>query len=282
MSTKSPFVVSASILEDHLYDPSIKIIDASWYLPSQGRDARAEFDAGHIPGAVFFDHDRVVDPSSPLPHTFPTPDIFAEDMSELGIANDDRIVVYDGPGMFSAPRVWWMLRVFGADNVVVLDGGIDLWKAQGRPLTDKPTIVTPTHFRTSLDKTQVVDFESMFDIVTGKSVQIADARGAGRFEGIEPEPRPGVRSGHMPGARNVPFTMLSENGILKSVEELTAVLTQAGLDLEKPIITSCGSGITAAVISLALASIGHEDSRLYDGSWSEWGSKEITPVITGK
>lgn len=281
MSTPSPFVVSAEWLESRLHKPGVSIVDASWYLPAQNRDGRAEYEAGHIPGAVFFDQEMVVEPNSTLPHTLPRPGVFAQFASSMGVDEEDTIVVYDGPGFFSAPRVWWMFRTMGARNVLVLDGGLDRWKAEGRPLTSEPTKVAPGFFEEDCDAVRVASLDDMRAIVETGSAQVADARPAGRFTGADPEPRPGMRSGHMPGAKNVPAASLSKDGSLLSVEELRAALEGAGLDLSKPVVTSCGSGVTAAVISLALASVGHDDNRLYDGSWSEWGGRSDTPVVTG-
>lgn len=281
MSQTSPFVVSAEWLEKKLGEPGLSIVDASWYLPAHNRDARAEYEAGHIPGAVFFDHDKVTEPGSPLPHTLPQPGLFAQFASAMGLDEKDTIVVYDGPGFFSAPRVWWMFRLMGAENVLVLDGGFDDWKLNGRPVTAEPTKIAPGFFDVECDAQRIASFDDMHDIVETGSSQIADARPTGRFTGADPEPRAGMRSGHMPGARNVPASSLSRNGKLLPVEELKAVLERAGLDLSKPIVTSCGSGVTAAVISLALVSVGHEQNRLYDGSWTEWGGRGDTPVVTG-
>lgn len=280
--SKSPFVVSAKWLEAKLDEPGLSIVDGSWYLPAHKRDARAEYEAGHIPGAVFFDQDLVVDPSATLPHTLPQPQQFGQFVSSMGISADDTIVVYDGPGFFSAPRVWWMFRLMGASNVFVLDGGFDGWKAEGRRVTSEPTRVAPSYFDVLNAAELVATFDDMVQIVADGSAQIADARSPGRFTGEEAEPRPGMRSGHMPGARNVPASALSKDGEFLSVDELRAVLEQAGIDLSRPVVTSCGSGVTAAAISLALASVGHTDNRLYDGSWTEWGGRNDTPVATGK
>ncbi len=281
MSQTSPFVVSADWLMERLGKPGLSIIDGSWYLPTQHRDARAEYQAAHIPGAVFFDQDAVVSPDSPLPHTLPSPGLFAQFASSMGVDEKDTIVVYDGPGFFSAPRVWWMFRLMGAKDVYVLDGGFDRWKAEGRPVTAETTKIASCFFEVDCDPSRVVSFEEMRRIVDGKTAQIADARPAGRFAGTDPEPRPGVRGGHMLGARNVPATSLSRDGSLLPVPELRAALEAAGLDLTKPVVTSCGSGVTAAVVSLALESVGHPQHRLYDGSWSEWGGRSDTPVVTG-
>ncbi|CAN7307086.1 3-mercaptopyruvate sulfurtransferase [Brucella sp. NBRC 12952] len=282
MSDKSAFVISRDDLKARLGEPGLAIVDASWYLPAAGRNGRDEYDAAHIPGAVFFDQDVIADKDSGLPHTLPSPELFARHVGAMGITADETIVVYDGPGMFSAPRVWWMFRVMGVKNVLVLDGGFDGWKAANFPVTDEVTKIAATLFTPSFNAAKVVDFAEMSKIVDGRSSQIADARAAGRFTGRDAEPREGMRSGHMPGARNVPVGSLSENGQLKSLDSLREIFASAGVDLNKPVVTSCGSGVTAAVITLALTSLGHEDNRLYDGSWSEWGSRQDTPVVTGE
>ncbi|WP_169054085.1 3-mercaptopyruvate sulfurtransferase [Nitratireductor sp. XY-223] len=281
MTEKSAFVVSADWLEERLGQEGLRIVDASWYLPAQERDARAEYDAGHIPGAVFFDHDVVVEPGVDLPHALPSPGVFAQHVSALGISDTDTIVVCDGLGMFTAPRVWWKFRVMGAANVLVLDGGIDGWKRDGRPVNTE----TPSHpegtFNPVFDEEAVVRIAQMREVVASGSHQVADARGAGRFTGEEAEPRAGMRSGHMPGACNVPVFSLSENGHLKPLDALRTTLEEAGIDPQGPVVTTCGSGVTAAVITLALHSLGNENTRLYDGSWSEWGARDDTPVATG-
>lgn len=282
MAEKSPFVVDADWLQAKLGSPGLSIVDASWYLPAQKRNARAEHDAGHVPGAVFFDLDLVVDEASDLPHMLPRPSVFAQFAGSMGISADDTVVVYDGPGFFSAPRVWWMFRAMGVAEVFILDGGFDRWKAAGRPVTAQPTRIAPNVFHADFDRRRVVSLAEMREIVGKGNVQIADARSAGRFSGTDPEPRQGLRGGHMPGARNVPSASLSENGELLPVEKLKSVLEAAGIDLSRPVVTTCGSGVTAAVITLALNSIGHGDNRLYDGSWSEWGGLSDTPVVQGK
>jgi thiosulfate/3-mercaptopyruvate sulfurtransferase len=281
VSEKSPFVVSADWLQEKLGSPGLSIIDGSWYLPQQGRDAKAEYDAAHIPGAVFFDQDVVVEPDSELPHTLPQPQHFSQFASSMGISADDTVVIYDGPGFFSAPRVWWMFRVMGAEKVFLLDGGFDGWKREGRPVTAEPTKIAGSYFEPKFDPKRVASFEEMLKIVAEGSAQVADARPAGRFTGADPEPRPGMRSGHMPGARNVPAVSLSKGGNLLPVNELRKKLEEAGIDLSKPVVTSCGSGVTAAAITLALESVGHRDNKLYDGSWTEWGGRNDTPVVTG-
>jgi len=282
MTERSPFVVEPEWLARQIGRPGLSIVDGSWYLPAQGRNAAAEFEAAHIPGAVFFDHDLVVEPGSDLPHTLPRPAVFAQYAGSMGISSDDTIVIYDGPGMFSAPRAWWMFRVMGAAEVFVLDGGFDRWKAAGLPVTAAVSKVAPCVFHTDFDPARVVDLAQMRTIVENHSAQIADARPAGRFAGTDPEPRAGVRSGHMPGAKNIPATTLSEDGRLLPLDRLRQKFEEAGIDLAKPVVTSCGSGVTAAVLSLALASLAHGDNRLYDGSWTQWGGQANTPVATGK
>ncbi|ASP77009.1 3-mercaptopyruvate sulfurtransferase [Sinorhizobium meliloti] len=279
---KSRFVVSVDWLEQRLDDPSVKIIDAAWYLPAQNRDAKAEYAAAHIPGAVFFDQDAIADRTSALPHTLPSPEAFSEAVGAMGISENDTIVVYDGPGIFTAPRVWWMFRIMGAENVFVLDGGMDGWKADGRPTTTEVAKPSPQAFNAVFNPNAVTSFERMRDVVEHRLSQIADARSAGRFAGEEPEPRAGMRSGHMPGARSLPSGVFSDKGRFKDLDALRRTFEDAGIDLTKPVVTSCGSGITAAIITLALQSLGHKDNTLYDGSWSEWGSRPDTPVAIGK
>jgi thiosulfate/3-mercaptopyruvate sulfurtransferase len=281
MSETSRFTVDFDWLEQRLHQPGLSIVDGSWYLPAQKRNARAEYDAAHIPGAVFFDQDLVVDPDSDLPHALPSPQDFAQYVGSMGITADDTIVAYDGPGIFTAPRVWWLFRVMGARQVYVLDGGFDRWKAEGRPVTAEPTKIAPSVFNAQFDKARVASLEDMRRIVESGGSQIADARPRGRFTGAEPEPREGMRSGHMLGARSVPVTSLSEHGKLLPLDRLREVLEKAGVDPGKPVVTTCGSGVTAAAITLALESLGNEDNKLYDGSWSEWGGRGDTPVATG-
>jgi thiosulfate/3-mercaptopyruvate sulfurtransferase len=231
---------------------------------------------------VFFDHDSVVDPESKLPHTLPRPEDFARLVGTMGIAAEDPIVVYDGPGVFTAPRVWWMFRLYGAKDVRILAGGIDGWKAADLPVTTEPTKVAPCVFNLDPHLDRVASFADMTEIVDKQSLQIADARPAGRFTAEVPEPREGMRGGHMPGARSVPATSLSRDGKLLPPDELRATFEAAGVDPDQPTVTSCGSGVTAAVISLAIASLGGAEGRLYDGSWSEWGGRADTPVVTGE
>lgn len=278
---RSPYVVETDWLAARLDAPDLVVLDGSWHLPTAKRDARAEYEAEHIPGAVFFDIDEISDETSPLPHMLPSTVKFASRMKKMGIGDGMRIVVYDSVGMFSAARVWWTFRVMGHEDVAVLNGGLPKWKAEGRPVTSESTPPrSPRHFTPRLNASLVRDLDDMKRIVAGGAAQIADARGPGRFAGKEPEPRPGLRSGHMPGARNVPYgRVLNPDGTLKSPEDLAKVFTEAGIDPSKPVVTTCGSGVSAAVLSLALALIGQPDSGLYDGSWSEWGREDAgTPV----
>ena len=280
---RSAFVVSADWVEKNLGEPDFRVVDAAWYLPAQNRNGAEEYAAGHIPGAVFFDQDVIADHSTGLPHTIPSPEYFATEVGKLGISETDTIVIHDGPGIFTAPRAWWLFRVMGARNVYVMDGGLDGWKKNGRPLTTELPEPAPATFRAHSDPSRVTTLEAMKDIVARGTRQIADARSAGRFTGTEPEPRAGLRSGHMPGAKSLPSGVFSENGNFKSLSDLRKLFENAGIDLGRPVVTSCGSGITAAIITLALTSLGHSDNTLYDGSWSEWGGlDDSAPVVTGK
>jgi len=277
---KSPFVVEPEWLAARLGGP-VKIVDATWFFPTAERNARAEYEAAHIPGAVFFDQDEVVEPGSPLPHALPSPEVFAEHAGRLGLGDGDTIVVSDSLGIYTAPRVWWLLKTMGAENVYILDGGFDNWKAAGLPVTAESTVIRQGVFTPRFDAGAVSSFEDMKHFVETGASQIADARAPGRFTGDEAEPRAGMRSGHMPGARNVTTFSLSENGRLKDLDALRTVFADAGVDLDRPVATTCGSGVTAAAITLALHSLGHRQNTLYDGSWSEWGARTDTPVETG-
>lgn len=281
-SEKSRFVVSTDWVEKNLGAPEFRVVDASFYLPAQKRNAAEEYAAAHIPGAVLFDQDAIADHSTDLPHMVPDPDVFAEAVGRMGISDTDTIVVYDGIGMFASPRAWWLFRAMGAKTVYVMDGGFDAWKREGRPVTADLPEPAPAVFHADFDPSRVTSLDAMKEIVSKGHVQIADARSPGRFAGTDPEPRAGLHSGHMPGARNMPVTQLFDNGYLRPLPDLRAALEGAGIDLAKPVVTSCGSGITAAIITLSLASLGHTDNTLYDGSWTEWGGRSDTPVVTGK
>ncbi|MGE0627330.1 MAG: 3-mercaptopyruvate sulfurtransferase [Hyphomicrobiaceae bacterium] len=280
------YIVDTSWLAQQLGSPDLVVLDGSWYLPAEKRDPKAEYAAEHIPGAVFFDIDEISDETSHLPHMLPSAVKFASRMKSLGIGDGSRIVAYDGSslGLMSAARVWWMFRAMGHEDIAVLDGGLRKWKAEGRPVTAEPSALrSQRHFTPRANAALIRDLDDMRDVVAKGRAQIVDARGPGRFAGTEPEPRPGLRSGHIPGARNLPFgTLLNPDGTLKSAGEMAAVFERAGIDVGKPIVTSCGSGVSAAVLSLALAVLGRPDVGLYDGSWSEWGQQSLdTEVATG-
>lgn len=276
-------LVSAGWLAGHLDDPRVKVLDGTYHLPTAKRDGNAEFLERHIPGAMRFDIDDVCDPDDPLPHMIPSAERFAEKVGALGIGNDDVVVVYDVYGLQSAARTWWMFRLFGHDRVAVLDGGLPAWTAAGGALAAGAATPKPTSFSATLRPELVRRREDLLANIDGGAEQVADARSAGRFTGEEPEPQAGMRSGHIPGSRSLPFTNLLDpkaKTVLPAAE-LQAVFDRAGIDPSKPTVASCGSGVTACVIALAAHRLGHSGVAVYDGSWSEWGGREDTPIDTG-
>ncbi|SNZ07509.1 3-mercaptopyruvate sulfurtransferase [Cohaesibacter gelatinilyticus] len=279
MGERTKWLVSTEWLAAHLNSPDVVVVDGSWYLPHMERDPIAEYQEAHIPGAIFFDIDKVADLTTDLPHMLPSAVQFSSAMRKLGIGDGQRVVVYDGMGLFSAARVWWTFRTMGVQDVYVLDGGLPKWKEEDRPVDDLPPVPRPRHFSSRLDHGAVRDFKDVLKAMDDERIQIVDARPHERWKGLAPEPRPNVRSGRIPGSHSVPFMdLLDDKGRLKDVSDLKDRFEKAGVDLDKPIITSCGSGATAAVLSFALDTIGHRKHSLYDGAWAEWGAKDDSPL----
>jgi thiosulfate/3-mercaptopyruvate sulfurtransferase len=280
MSEAVPALVSTDWLAARLETGNVRVLDASWYMPAQNRDARAEYESTHIRGAAFFDIDAIADRTTSLPHMLPTPQAFAEAVGALGISNADVVVVYDGAGVFSAPRVWWTFRVFGHDRVAVLDGGLPKWRLEGRPTESGPSKLRKVPFEASVRPELVRDFKAVAANLITKAEILLDARSEGRFRGAEPEPRPGLKGGHIPGSRNLPFQALidAKTGTMRPASELQKIFIAAGVSPNTPVTATCGSGLTAAILAFGLYLIGHGDAAVYDGSWSEWGGRPEAPV----
>ncbi len=276
-------LVSTEWLAAELGAPDLRIIDATIFMPGSGRDGRAEYEAEHIPGAVFLDLEEVVDSNNPAPHMLPPEHKFASRMQTLGLGDGSRFVVYDNSPVRSAARAWWMLKTFGAHYVAILDGGFQKWKAEGRPVESGKVHVRHGHFTPLFEADAVADKDHVGSILGSGEHEIVDARGPARFAGEEPEPRPGLASGHIPGSRNLHYSLLyNEDGTMKRGDELRSAFEQAGVDLAKPMVTTCGSGVTAAILAFAAHLLGKSDVKLYDGSWSEWGADPATPKATGR
>ncbi|SNY93473.1 thiosulfate/3-mercaptopyruvate sulfurtransferase [Cohaesibacter sp. ES.047] len=275
MGERNKWLVDTEWLEAHLDSPDVVVVDGSWHMPAEERDPEAEYNAEHIPGSVFFDLDGIADLTTDLPHMLPTSEAFAKAVEQLGISNGKTIIIYDVAGIRTAPRIWWTFRIMGVEDVYILDGGLPKWKAEGRPVTDETTIITKGKFAARFDRGAVCNHAEMLRAIDIPDVEVVDARSNGRWRGTDPEPRPGLSSGRMPGSKNVPFVgLIDESGCLKDTEVMRQQFLDAGVDLSKRIITSCGSGVTAAVLTLALDTIGVKSLGLYDGSWTEWASRE--------
>ncbi|MGA0531497.1 3-mercaptopyruvate sulfurtransferase [Hansschlegelia sp. KR7-227] len=276
----NPNLVSTEWLAERLGEPGVIPVDGSWYLPDARRDGEAEFLQRHIPGAVFFDINAVADTSTGLPHMLPSPEVFAEAVGALGIGHGATLVAYDGAGLFSAPRVWWTFRAMGVEKVFILDGGFPKWLAEGRPVESGAASRAPTEFRARFDPSAVKDADAIAAGIVSSAFQVVDARPAPRFRGEAPEPRPGLACGHIPGSVNLASSGLVKEGRLAETEELRRMFEAAGIDVSQPIVTTCGSGVSAAIVALALESVGSTAAGLYDGSWADWGAGG-RPVVTG-
>ena len=278
----SRWLVSTDWLAEHLGDPNVVVLDGSYYLANAKRDAEAEFLSRHIPGAQRFDIDAISDKSNPLPHMLPSPEQFAAQVGALGAGDGMTIVLYDGIGLYGAARVWFTFRAFGSENVRVLDGGMPKWKAENRPLeTGAARPRAPKTFTPRFDRAMVASIDDVQKVLLDKTAQVVDARAADRFRGEAPEPRAGLRSGHMPGSFNVPFANVLRDGRLASRQTIATAFKNAGVDLDRPVVTSCGSGVTASILTFAIEALGKQPGRVYDGSWSEWGARPDTPVVKG-
>ena len=272
-------LVSTEWLAEHINAPDVRIVDASWYMPAENRNPAVEYQAEHIPGAVFFDIDEIADTDSDLPHMMPSPEKFSSRVRKLGIGDGNRVVVYDGGMMMAACRVWWMLRTFGHEDVAILDGGINKWKAEGRLLEDLPPVPRERHFTARLNSTMIRYVDQMLANIDSKKDQVVDARAQARFDGVAPEPREGLRGGHIPGSVCVPFVdVISDEKTMLPAQDMKDAFEAAGLDLKKSIVATCGSGVSAALLVFALHLIGQRQHAVYDGSWTEWGGREDLPV----
>ena len=272
-------LVSTEWLAERLGAPDVRVVDATWFLPNAGRDPRAEHAAAHIPGAVFFDIEEIADTASPLPHTVPSPEKFSARVRALGLGDGVKVVAYDNNRFVASARAWWMFRLFGHRDVAVLDGGLAKWLAEGRPVEDSPVRPAERHFTARQNNLLLRELDQVRANLTGKREQLVDARAPGRFRGTEPEPRQGLRGGHIPGSGNLFYgDLVAADGTLKAPQELGRAFDEAGVDIDRPVVTTCGSGVSAAVINLALYRLGRPDAALYDGSWTEWGSQADTPI----